>query len=118
MSRLNIVRRQEIQRKIRVKSRVTGSPERPRLTVSISNRHITAQIIDDQEHKTLVYVSTVGKKNLKENMTKLSSDLGTELAKKAKTKKVTKVVFDRGSKLYHGRIKALADAAREGGLEF
>ncbi len=118
MSRLNTIKKQELQRKVRVKSLITGSPERPRLSVSISNRHITAQIIDDQAKKTIVYVSSIGKKNIAETMTKEASDLGSELAKKAKTAKVSKVVFDRGSRLYHGRIKALADAARDGGLEF
>ncbi len=118
MSRLKTVRDQEIQRKIRVRSLITGTKERPRLSVSISNRHITAQIIDDEASKTIVYVSSVGKKSMAETMTEEAAVLGTDLAKKAKTAKVTKVVFDRGSRLYHGRIKALADAAREGGLEF
>ena len=118
MSRLNVVRRQELQRKIRVRSLVKGTNERPRLCVSISNRHITAQIINDEEHKTLAYASTVGKKLDKENMTNQAAVIGNELAKIAKTVKISKVVFDRGSRLYHGRIKALAEAAREGGLEF
>jgi len=118
MSRLNVVRRQELQRKVRVRSLVKGTNERPRLSVSISNRHITAQIINDEEHKTLAYASTVGSKNKSVNLTKQAAVIGEELAKKAKTAKVSKVVFDRGSRLYHGRIKALAEAAREGGLEF
>ena len=118
MSRLKITRDQELQRKVRVRSLVKGTTERPRLSVAISNRHITAQIINDEEHKTLVYASTVGKKYKDNNLTNQAITVGTELAKKAKTVKVTKVVFDRGSRLYHGRIKALADAAREGGLEF
>ena len=118
MSRQKTVRQQEIQRAVRVRSRINGSSERPRLTVSISNRHITAQIIDDEKKKTLVYVSTVGKKDLAENMTAQAADLGKELAKKAKAAKLSKLVFDRGSRKYHGRIKALAEAAREGGLEF
>jgi len=118
MSRLKLVRKQEIQRSIRVRSQIKGTPERPRLSVSISNKHIIAQIIDDSVSKTLVYVSTVGKKDLPDTMTKQAAALGLDLSKKAKTAKVTKVVFDRGSRKYHGRIKALADAAREGGLEF
>jgi large subunit ribosomal protein L18 len=118
MSRLNLVRRQELQRSIRVRSQIRGTSERPRLSVTISNRHITAQIINDETSSTLVYVSTVGKKISIETMTKQASDLGLELAKKAKAAKLTKVVFDRGSRKYHGRIKALADAARDGGLEF
>ncbi len=106
------------ERENRIKAQITGTSERPRLTVSISNRHITAQVIDDQAKSTIVYVSSVGKKTVADNMTKEAEVLGAELAKKAKAAKVNKVVFDRGSKLYHGRIKALADAAREGGLEF
>ncbi len=118
MSRLKTVKEQELQRKIRVRSLITGTPDRPRLSVSISNRHITAQIIDDEANKTLVYITTVGKKNMTGTMSEQAANLGIELAKKAKTAKVSKVVFDRGSRLFHGRIKALADAAREGGLEF
>lgn len=118
MSRLNLVRRQELQRSTRVRSQIRGTSQRPRLCVTISNRHVTAQIINDELSNTLVYVSTVGKKITNENMTKQAGDLGLELAKKAKTAKVSKVVFDRGSRKYHGRIKALADAARDGGLEF
>src|SRR5665213_1549540 len=101
MNRLNTIRDQEIQRKIRVRSLVKGTKVRPRLCVTISNRHITAQIIDDEAKNTLVYVSSVGKKSVAETMTKEASVLGSELAKKAKTAKVTKVVFDRGSRLYH-----------------
>jgi large subunit ribosomal protein L18 len=118
MSRLKVVRQQELQRTIRVRSQFTGTEERPRLSVSISNRHITAQIINDEAGKTLVYVSTVGKKKLADTMTKQAADIGLELSKKAKAANISKVVFDRGSRKYHGRIKALAEAAREGGLEF
>lgn len=118
MSRLKTISHQELQRKLKVRSSIIGTSDRPRLTVFISNRHITAQIINDHNQKTLIYVSTVGKKNRTETMTKQATELGAELAKKAETIKVSKVVFDRGSRLYHGRIKAFADAAREGGLEF
>ena len=102
----------------RVRATVTGTPERPRLSVSISNLHITAQVIDDTTHETLAYATTVGQKSAGNTMTQKAAWVGTAIAKKAKLKKVSKVVFDRGSKLYHGRIKALADAAREEGLEF
>jgi large subunit ribosomal protein L18 len=118
MSRLNSIKHQAAQRKLRIRSTISGTSERPRLTVSISNRHITAQIIDDEKQKTLVYVTTVGLKNNTGTMTERAAKLGVELAKKAKVIKITKVVLDRGSHLYHGRIKALADTAREGGLEF
>jgi large subunit ribosomal protein L18 len=106
------------QRKHRVRATVTGTPERPRLSVFISNKHITAQVIDDTAHKTLAYVSTVGTKAAKGSMTERAAWVGEEIAKKAKTAKVTTVTFDRGSHMYHGRVAALADAARKAGLEF
>ena len=84
----------------------------------MSNKHVGAQLIDDSKHITIAAVSTVGKKVDTKTMTEKASWVGTEIAKKAKAKKVNTVVFDRGPKLYHGRIKALADAAREAGLEF
>jgi large subunit ribosomal protein L18 len=105
-------------RKNRVRATVSGTTERPRLSVRISNRHITAQVIDDTTHKTVAFVSTVGTKSAKGSMTERAEWVGTEIAKKAKAGKVTAVVFDRGAHIYHGRIKALADAARKAGLEF
>ncbi len=118
--RLHKVTEQRARRSHRVRARFTGTPERPRLHVNITNQHVSAQVIDDTEHKTLVAVSTVGKKldaNVK-TMTDKAAWVGTEVAKQAKAKKVEKVVFDRGSRLYHGRVKALADAARAAGMEF
>lgn len=106
------------RRRHRVRAKITGTSERPRLSVFISNQHITAQIIDDTAQKTLIYVTTVGKKSSSGSMTERAAALGTEVAKKAKTAKITPVVMDRGGRLYHGRIKALADAARAEGLEF
>lgn len=106
------------QRKLRVRSRVSGTPERPRLSARISNMHVSAQIIDDVSRKTLVAVTTVGQKAATGTMTEKAAWVGTEIAKKAKAKKLNTVVFDRGGRKYHGRIKALADAARAGGLEF
>jgi large subunit ribosomal protein L18 len=105
------------RRKYRVRAKVTGTTERPRLSVHISNQHVTAQIIDDSKQKTLVYVSTVGQKTTG-TMTERAAGIGTEVAKKAKTAKIKHVVLDRNGRLYHGRIKALADAARAEGLEF
>jgi ribosomal protein L18, bacterial type len=102
----------------RVRAKVSGTTERPRLAVRISNRHITAQLIDDATHKTVAYVSTVGAKAAKGTMTERATWVGGEIAKKAKAAKINTVVFDRGSRLYHGRIQALADAARNAGLEF
>ena len=105
-------------RKNRVRAKVSGTAERPRLSVNISNRHITAQVIDDVTSTTIAYISTVGKKTAAGIMTERAAWAGTEIAKKAKAAKVTSVVFDRGSHLYHGRVQALADAARNAGLEF
>jgi large subunit ribosomal protein L18 len=101
-----------------VRANITGTSERPRLTVFISNTHVAAQIVDDTKHTTLAAASTVGQKSVKGTMTEKAAWVGTEIAKKAKTAKVKQVVLDRGSKLYHGRVKALADAARKEGLEF
>lgn len=105
-------------RKNRVRATVKGTTERPRLAARISNVHISAQIIDDSTHKTIVAVTTVGQKAATGTMTEKAAWVGTEIAKKAKAKKVKAVVFDRGGRKYHGRVKALADAARAGGLEF
>ena len=105
------------QRKRRIRSTVSGTAERPRLTVHISHLHVSAQLIDDTTHKTLAAISTVGAKQAG-SLTDKAAWVGGEIAKKAKTAKVKTVVFDRNGKLYHGRIKALADAARKEGLEF
>jgi large subunit ribosomal protein L18 len=91
--------------------------DRPRLSVHISNTHIMAQIIDDSKSHTVAYVTTVGQK-IDGNMTDKAVWVGKEISAKAKKAKVSKIVFDRGGKQYHGRVKALADAARAGGLEF
>lgn len=106
------------QRKGRIRSVISGSAKRPRLSVFISNTHITAQLIDDETGKTIGYVSTVGQKTVKGNMTEKAIWVGSEIAAKAKAAKVKRIVFDRSGKLYHGRVAALADAARKAGLEF
>lgn len=106
------------RRKHRVRAKVSGTSERPRLSVFVSNLHVTAQIVDDSKQKTLAYVTTVGNKFAKGTMTERATLIGDEIAKKAKSAKIKQVVFDRNGRLYHGRIKALADAARAGGLEF
>ena len=106
------------RRKHRVRAKVTGTTARPRLTVYISNLNVTAQVIDDSSHKTLAYSTTVGNKSVQGTLTEKATSVGTEIAAKAKTAKIKQVVFDRNGRLYHGRIKALADAARAGGLEF
>lgn len=106
------------QRKRRIRSVVTGTADRPRLSVYVSNSHVTAQLIDDSAHKTVGYATTVGNKAATGTMTEKALLIGVEIAKQAKTAKIKSVVFDRGGKLYHGRVAALADAARKEGLEF
>jgi large subunit ribosomal protein L18 len=106
------------QRKGRIRSVISGSAERPRLTVKISNLHVSAQLIDDVSSKTLAYSTTVGKKDIKGTMTAKAEVIGADIAKQAKAKKIKTVVFDRNGKLYHGRVAALAEAARKEGLEF
>jgi len=118
MNRLIMTKQNALRRKNRVRANVFGTKQQPRLTVRISNRHITAQVIDDTNGKTLAFVSTAGNKQAKGTMTEKARWVGDELARKAKTAKIKHVVFDRGSKLYHGRAAALAEAARNGGLEF
>ena len=105
-------------RKARIRSVVAGTTERPRLAIFVSNLHITAQLIDDSKHTTVAYVTTVGQKSLPKTMTEKAAWVGESMATAAKTAKVKRVVFDRGGKLYHGRVAALADAARKQGLEF
>lgn len=118
MNRLTSKVQNLARRKHRVRAIVSGTTERPRLSVTISNMHVTAQIIDDTRHATVAYVTTVGNKSAGGTMTEKAVWAGSEIAKKAKTAKVRSVVFDRNGRLYHGRIKALADAARAEGLEF
>jgi large subunit ribosomal protein L18 len=105
------------RRASRVRTIVKGTPQRPRLSVHISNLHITAQVIDDSAGKTLAYATTVGK-SAAGSKTEQAALVGKEIAAKAKKAKVKAVAFDRGSRKYHGRIKALADAARAEGMEF
>lgn len=108
--------------KARIRDKVKGTPDKPRLSIFRSNTHIYAQIIDDTMGKTIVSSSTLDKeiKNLiKSTATcEASQAVGRDIAKKSIENKITTVVFDRGGRLYHGRIKALADAAREEGLNF
>lgn len=107
----------KIFRANRTRAKIHGTAERPRLTAHFSNLNITAQIINDDASTTLAYATTVGKK-AKGSMTEKAAQIGTEIAKLAKKANINKVVFDRGSKLYAGRMSALADAARKEGLEF
>lgn len=106
----------------RVRGKIFGTPERPRLCVTRSNSNIYAQVIDDVSHTTICGVSTLGPEfkatGKKGGTVEGAAEIGTIIGKMAQEKGVTKVVFDRGGHLYHGRVKALADAAREAGLVF
>ena len=109
---------QKLRRAHRTRSRIRGTQERPRLTVFRSLKHVSAQVINDETGKVLaqaadVHVDAKGKKPVE-----IAALVGAEVAKRAKDAGVTKVVFDRGSYLYHGRVKALAQSARDSGLEF
>jgi large subunit ribosomal protein L18 len=115
------IEKKEIRNRIhqRIRRKLRGTAERPRLAVFRSVAHIYVQVIDDAEGKTLVSASSVDK-GAKTNGGNLAAakTIGKTVAERAKAKGITKVVFDRGGYLYHGRIKALADAARAAGLEF
>ncbi|MBR3270184.1 50S ribosomal protein L18 [Candidatus Saccharibacteria bacterium] len=104
-------------KKARTRAKIHGTADRPRLTVHFSNLHIEAQVIDDDKKVTLAYATTKGAK-MTGTKTEKAAKIGEEIAKKAKAAKVSKVVFDRGAKLYAGRMNALAEAARKEGLEF
>jgi large subunit ribosomal protein L18 len=117
MNRLQIKSRNQSLRKSRVRSVVSGTAERPRLSVTISNTHVSAQIIDDQKAHTLASSTTVGSKATG-TLTEKAAWVGVDIAKKAKKAKITAVVFDRNGRRYAGRLSALADAARKEGLEF
>ena len=104
----------------RIRTNITGTSTTPRLCVYRSNKEIYAQIIDDETRTTLVSASSLDKELKLSNGSNIEAAkvVGKAIAEKAKKAKITKVVFDRGGYLYHGRVKALADAARENGLEF
>lgn len=111
-----------VKKHLKIRNRFTGTPERPRLAVFRSNNHMYAQIIDDSVGKTLVAASTL-EKDVKAELSKTNdiaaaSLLGSVIAKRALEKGIKAVVYDRGGFIYQGKIKALADAAREAGLEF
>ena len=104
-------------RKMRVRSKVSGTAARPRLSVSISNKHVNAQLIDDVKQATIVSSTTVGTKQTG-TISEQAAFIGSDIAKKAKKAKISTVVFDRNGRRYAGRLSALADAARKEGLEF
>ncbi len=106
-----------LRRKRRVGAKLSGTASRPRLVVTRSLQHISCQLIDDAAGRTLVSVSDITVK-AKGNKTERAKQVGTAIAQAAQTKKITTVVFDRSGYLYHGRVKALAEAARAAGLQF
>lgn len=111
--------KREIKRKIRIRAKIKGTKDRPRLSVFRSNRFAYAQLINDEIGKTIVGVSEKHlKQDLKSSKSARAKAIGILLAKKAIDKKIKKVVFDKGSYAYHGRVSEIAKGAREGGLEF
>ena len=114
------IQRNVIRKRVhtRIRERIQGTTERPRLNVYRSLNHIYAQVIDDSEGRTLVSASTVADKVKTGGNVAAAKEIGKLVAERAKEKGIKRVVYDRGGYLYHGRIKALADAAREAGLEF
>ena len=115
MSNLTIERLN--RRRARIRARVSGTAERPRLSVKISLKNVIAQLIDDEAGKTLAFVTTVGT-DAKGSLSEKAAWAGEHIAAAAKAKKVKHVVFDRNGRIYHGRLHALAEAARKAGLEF
>ena len=108
-----------LKSKLRVRKKVNGTAERPRLNVFRSAKHMYAQLVDDVTGKTLVEASTQSMKmKSKSGNVEAAKAVGTEIAKKAAAKKIENAVFDRNGYLYHGRVKALAESAREAGLKF
>ena len=112
--------RNEIRRRIhsRIREKLSGTGERPRLNVYRSLNHIYVQVIDDQTGKTLVSASSLGMKLKSGGNVAAAKEIGKTVAERAVEKGIKRVVFDRGGYLYHGRVKAVAEAAREAGLEF
>ena len=111
-------RDRRVRRHKRVRKHLAGTAERPRLVVSRSNRGIAAQLVDDLEGKTVAAASWLSVRKAKGTKSDQAAEVGKLLAQNAKKAGIDRVVFDRGGYLYHGRVKALADAAREGGLDF
>jgi large subunit ribosomal protein L18 len=111
-----MIKSSKINRHKRVRTKVFGTVDRPRLVVSRSNKHIVAQIIDDESGKTLISGNTYKMKNTQKM--KMATELGKDIADKANSKKIKEIVFDKGGSKYHGRVKALADTVRDGGIKF
>lgn len=117
MKKIKSKNEKRIRRHARIRARIHGTPDCPRLSIFRSNKHVWAQLIDDASGKTLV---SAGDIDLKKKQGKLDSakEVGIEVAKAARGKKITRIVFDRGGYRYHGIVKAVAEGARKGGLEF
>ena len=107
-----------MKRHLRIRKNISGTPERPRLNVFRSNKYIYAQVIDDTTGTTLVSSSSLALKLKNGGNIEAATAVGKDIAEKCNKNKIKKVVFDRGGNLYHGRVKALAEAARENGLDF
>ncbi|MDD5581848.1 MAG: 50S ribosomal protein L18 [Candidatus Marinimicrobia bacterium] len=110
------------RKKARIRKKVFGTPERPRLVVFRSNKHISAQLIDDVNNRVLAHAISCSKENKEKLISKskaeMSEEIGKQIANLAKQQKIETVVFDRNGYIYHGRVKALAEASRKAGLKF
>ena len=117
MSRLSQIRNARHRRAHRNRTRVQGSAQRPRLAVKISAKNVSAQVINDELGHTMAQATTIGA-DLKQPLSAQAASIGTEIAQACQKANISRVVFDRGDKRYHGRLKALAESARKQGLEF
>jgi len=117
MSRIKQYRNNRIKRKIRTRGKIFGTLERPRLSVFRSSKHIYAQVIDDVSGSTIASISDVKSKKASGPKSEIAFNVGKELAKAVKGKKIEKVIFDRNGYKYHGRVKKLVEGVREGGIE-
>lgn len=119
-SQLKVRNKQRARRLMRVRKKVRGSTDKPRLSVFRSNKHVAAQLIDDEQHTTLLGFSTLSKdrKGDKRTRKELARELGKRVGEEAKKKNISRIVFDRGKYQYHGIVKELAEGAREAGLIF
>lgn len=118
---MSIINRKQIRQRVhkRIRRKVSGTTARPRLAVYFSNQHVYAQIIDDSAHRTICSASTMDKsvQGSQANV-ECAKSIGSLIAERAKAANISNVVFDRGGHIYHGKVKALAEAAREAGLQF
>ena len=106
------------RRKLRIRKRISGTAERPRLSVTRSLKHVSVQIIDDVSGKTLVFAGSCEKGQHRRGSVEVAKEIGKTLAERCLQKDIRRVVFDRNGNIYHGRVKAVAEGAREGGLQF